>query len=111
MDGRRIQQEVRKMTGEITRKSVLLECLSYKRQELAEVSKNHDGHEPARGKEEAWARARRKVYILQELIHSYDNPQVRAAIADWQKDVMENGPEKVLKLDGGNEPEMRFYEG
>ena len=96
--------------AEITRKSVLLECLSIMRQELAVFSKNFDGHEPKKGMEEAWDQARKKVQILQELIHSYDNPQVRAAIADWQKDVMENGP-SMLKLDGGKEPEMRFYEG
>ena len=99
------------MTGEITRKSVLLECLSIMRQKLAAFSKKYDGHEPAKGMEEAWEQARKKVDILQELIHSYDNPQVRAAIADWQKDVMENGAPDVLTLDGGNEPEMRFYEG
>ena len=94
--------------AEITRKSVLLECLSIMRQELAVVSKKYNGLEPARGMEEAWAQGRRKVQILEELVHSYDNPQVRAAIADWQKDVMENGP-TALKMDRDSEEAM-FYE-
>ena len=84
---------------EITRKSVLLECLSIMREEQRLCSKHYNGLEPKRGMEEAWKQGRRKIEILEELIHSYDNPDVRAAIADWQRDVMENGPTQ-LKLDG-----------
>ena len=80
------------MTGEITRKSVLLECLDIMRQELAVVSKHYNGLEPAKGMEEAWEQGRRKVKILQELIQAYDSEPVRAALAEWQIDVMQNGP-------------------
>ena len=94
--------------AEITRKSVLLECLSIMRQELAMVSKHYNGLEPARGMEEAWEQGRRKVEILKELIHAYDAEPVRAAIADWQQDVMEHGAPAALKMDGdGTAYELR----
>lgn len=87
--------------AEITRKSVLLECLSIMRQELAVMSKNYNGLEPARGMEEAWAQGRKKVEILQELIQAYDNEVVRSALADWQKDLMAKGIQTELKFDEG----------
>ena len=80
------------MTGEITRKSVLLECLEIMKAELAICSKHYNGLEPMKGMEEAWQQGRKKVEILKDLIHAYDSEPVRAALADWQKDVMENGP-------------------
>ena len=80
------------MKGEITRKSVLIECLQIMRQELAVCSKHYNGMEPARGMEEAWEQGRKKVQILQDLIHAYDSEPVRAAIAGWQQEVMESGP-------------------
>ena len=75
------------MTGEITRKSVLIECLQLMREELNICSKKYNGLEPKEGMEEAWEQARAKVKILEELIHAYDSAQVRKAIADWQKEV------------------------
>ena len=36
--------------------------------------------------------------ILEDLIHAYDSEPVRRALADWQKDVMENGVEPVMKI-------------
>ena len=80
------------MQGEITRKSVLLECLSIMREELRICSKGYNCLEPAKGMEEAWEQGRRKVQILQHMIQAYESEPVRKALADWQKDVMENGP-------------------
>lgn len=85
--------------AEITRKSVLLECLSIMRSELAICSKHYNGLEPAQGMEQAWREGQQKVEILKDLIHAYESEPVRAALADWQKDVMDNGP-SALKLDG-----------
>lgn len=86
------------MEGEITRKSVLLECLSIMRQELSISSKCFNGLEPKKGMEEAWSQCRVKVKILEDLIHAYDTEPVRAAIANWQHEVMEHGP-SALEVD------------
>ena len=80
------------MTGEITRKSVLIECLQIMREELAICSKHYDGLEPKKGMEEAWEQGRIKVRILQELIQGYESEPVRKALASWQQEAMEKGP-------------------
>ncbi len=80
------------MDGEITRKSVLIEALQIMREELDICSEGYNGLIPKRGMEEAWDQARRKVQIMQDLIHAYESEPVRKALADWQKDVMEQGP-------------------
>ena len=76
------------MAEEITRKSVLLECLEVMRQQLRICSKNYDTLEPEPGMEEMWSNYRQKCGILEELIHAYDSEPVRAAIAGWQREVM-----------------------
>ena len=78
--------------AEINRISVLKECLSIMRQELEICSENYNGLIPKKGMEEAWEQGRRKVEILREMIQALQNESVRIAMADWQKDVMENGP-------------------
>ena len=89
--------------AEINRKSVLMECLSIMREELRICSANYNGLVPKKGMEEAWAQCRRKVGILEDLIHAMDSEPVRAVIAHWQMEVMANGP-TALKLDG---PEVK----
>ena len=91
--------------AEINRKSVLLECLSIMREELSICSTNYNGLEPKKGMEEAWQQGRKKVEILQELIHAYDNEQVRSALADWQKELMAKGIQTELKFDEERYPE------
>ena len=95
--------------AEITRKSVLLECLEYERGIMRLCSVDHKGRLPEKGEEDLFYDQQKKCKILEELIQSLDCPEVRSVMADWQKDVIQNGPTQ-LKLDGG-EPEMRFYEG
>lgn len=92
--------------AEINRRSVLIECLAIMREELQICSKNWNGLEPKEGMEEAWQQGRQKIEILKEMIKSLSSEPVRRALADWQKDVMENGP-TALKLDDG-EPEMKL---
>lgn len=93
--------------SEITRKSVLLECLEYERGIMRLCSEDHQGRLPAKGEEDLFFDQQKKCKILEELIHALDSPVVRGVLADWQKDVMQNGP-TALKLDGRWEPEMRL---
>ena len=86
--------------SEIKRKSVLVKCLGIIRSELEICSKRYDGLEPKQGMEELWNECRQEVEILKDLIHAYDSEPVRAALANWQMEVMAHGPE-ALKLDGG----------
>ena len=103
----------------ITKKSVLLECLSIMRSELAICSKHYNGLEPKEGMEEAWEQGRIKVEILKDLCQSMDSPLVEEALAtwrmseekaeetngklkDWQTRILERGPE-ALPLDEENE--------
>lgn len=72
------------MTGEINLHSVLFECLQIMREELNICSKKYNGLEPKEGMEEAWAQARIKVQILQNMLHALDNEEVRAALGKWE---------------------------
>lgn len=74
--------------AEITRKSVLLECLSIMREEQRICSKGYNCLEPAKGMEEAWEQGRRKITILQEIIQALDSEPVLRAMANWQKEEM-----------------------
>ena len=85
--------------AEINRKSVLLECLDIMREELRICSAKYNGLVPKQGMEEAWAQCRKKVDILEDLIHAMDSEEVRRTIANWQFEVMKHGP-TALKLDG-----------
>ena len=77
--------------AEITRKSVLLECLSIMREEQRIMSKNYNCLEPAKGMEEAWEQGREKIRILEEHIQALDSEHVLKALASWQ---MEEKPPK-----------------
>lgn len=88
------------MMGENTKKSVLLECLEYERGLKKMCSVDHQGRMPLKGLEDHFYDQAEKCGILQEMIHALDSETVRRAMADWQKDVMANGP-TALKLDGG----------
>ena len=74
--------------AEITRKSVLLECLSIMREEQRICSKGYNSLEPAKGMEEAWEQGRQKIKILQEIIQALDSEPVLRAMANWQKEEM-----------------------
>jgi hypothetical protein len=78
------------------------------REELRICSTNYNGLAPKQGMEEAWAQCRKKVSILEDLTQAMDSEPVRRVIANWQFDVMMNGP-TALKLDGP-EPGGRMTE-
>ena len=80
------------MDGQITLKSVLLECLGLIKEEQRLSSKDYNGLVPKEGMEESWDQARRKVQVLKDAIPALESEPVRAAMANWQKDVMRDGP-------------------
>ena len=82
--------------AEITRKSVLLECLSIMREEQRICSRNYNCLEPAKGMEQAWEQGRRKIAILQEMIQALDSEPVLRAIAGWQQAEL---PPRQIALD------------
>ena len=98
------------MQGDINLKTVLIECLQDRRHVLNICSKNYNGLEPARGMEEVWQRERKKVDILQDAVHAVQSEPVRRAMADWQKEVMQEGTPKSIKFDGEDEV-MAIHEG
>ena len=80
------------MQGEITRKSVLIECLEYERGLWKLTSKNYDTLEPMKGMDKEFDEQREKCRILEDLIHAYESENVRKALAEWQQEVEKNGP-------------------
>jgi len=80
------------MDGNITLKSVLIECLGIIKEEQRLSSKDYNGLVPKEGMEESWDQARRKVQVLKDAIPALESEPVRVAMANWQKDVMQNGP-------------------
>lgn len=85
--------------AEITKKSVLLECLEYERGLTRLCSVDHEGRIPLHGSEDLFYDQQKKCKIIEELIQALDSEPVRRTLADWQKDVIQNGP-TALKLDG-----------
>ena len=75
--------------SEITKKSVLIECLEYEREIWKMASKKYDTLEPMKGMETQWEEQRQKCEILQELIQALDSEPVRRELAQWQRDVMD----------------------
>lgn len=97
--------------AEVTRKSVLTECLEYERGLKRMCSVDREGRIPLQGSEDLFYEQEKKCKIIEELIHALDNPEVRRILADWQKDVMENGP-SALDLEGlPKTPPTVWYEG
>lgn len=88
---------------EVTRKSTLEKCLVILREELRICSDDYRGLTPKKGMEQAWDETRKEIGFIQEMIHALNNEKVRAVIANWQKEVMEDGP-SAMKLD----PDMRL---
>jgi len=83
------------MNKEITRRSVLLECLDIMRQSLRICSVNYEARMPKEGMEEQFNAFEKKCAILRDLIQAYESEPVRAALAEWQ-----------IRLMNGEKPEM-----
>ena len=85
--------------AEVSRKSVLMECLEYERDLWKLTSEGYDMRVPMKGMEDLFAEQRKKCEILQEMLHALESEPVRHVLANWQQEVMKNGP-TMLKLDG-----------
>ena len=91
--------------AEITRRSVLEECLKQKEGFLRLVSKDKQGREPVRGMEKEFDEMAVKCRILREVIQDYESPEVREAAARWRD------PAKWQReLMAGKVPDMSFAE-
>ena len=84
--------------AEVTKRSVLMECLEYERGLWKLTSKNYDTLVPMAGMEEEWNAQREKCEILADMIRALECERVRQVLGDWQKETMQNGP-TALKLD------------
>ena len=89
---------------EITKRNTLLECLEMMKKIRNSFSKGRLGITPIDRYATLYEEYDRKCEILREMIQALESETVRRAMADWQKMVMDNGPE-ALKLDGGQKNE------
>ena len=89
---------------------MLLKCLKEQEEIKKLCSEKYESRIPMKGMEQEFYEQEQVCGVLREIIQALENEQVRKVMADWQKDVMEQGP-TALKLDGGSEPEVKFYEG
>ena len=89
--------------AEITRRSVLKECLKQKEGFLKLASKDGLTLSPKEGMEAEFEEMRQKCRILREIIQDYENPEVREAAArwrdpaKWQREIMDN-PERSRQI-------------
>ena len=81
---------------EITRKSVLLDALRREENVLADYSINQTKLIPRPKFENAFRDQQEKCRILREMIHALDSEPVRQAMADWQEEILQNGPPERL---------------
>ena len=87
------------MEKDITRRAVLLECLEIQREMWKICSKRYDTLEPKKGMENIWNEQREKCRILKELIRANESEPVRAALANWQQQVIrQGGPPETLVI-------------
>lgn len=92
------------MTKKITKRETLLECLDLMKKIRNAFSKGQYGMLAIERYTAIYEEYDEKCQILREMIQALESEPVRRAMADWQKMVMENGPE-ALKLDGGQKNE------
>lgn len=90
--------------AEVTRKNVLLKCLHIMREEFRMTSKRYNGLEPAEGLEEIWQAQRQEIAVLEDMIQALDSEPVRAALANWQKEVMQQGPTALCLDEAERQP-------
>ena len=89
--------------AEITRRSVLEECLKQKEGFLRLASKNDLMTMPKKGMEKEYEEMQQKCRILREIIQDYECPEVREAAArwrdpaKWQRDIMSD-PERARQI-------------
>ena len=84
--------------AEVNKLSVLKECLEYERDLWKLTSVNYNMLVPMKGMEDQFEEQKAKCMILQEMIQALQVESVKRAMADWQKDIIENGIQTELRL-------------
>lgn len=79
-----------------TRRGALMYCLEILLEERRIISQEYLGREPVKGKEERFNILSGMIDEIRELIRACDSEPVRAAIANWQKMIMD-GKQPDLK--------------
>lgn len=77
---------------------MLKECLEYERDLWKLTSANYNMLVPMKGMEDQFEEQKAKCMILQEMIQALQVESVKRAMADWQKDIMDNGIQTELRL-------------
>lgn len=77
---------------EITKRTVLLDALDREERTLADYSINETKIIPRPGFQTAFRAQQEKCRILREMIQALESEPVRRAMADWQQEVIQNGP-------------------
>ncbi|MBO7421795.1 MAG: hypothetical protein J6T99_00205 [Oscillospiraceae bacterium] len=78
---------------EPTRRGMLREFLEIETGMLRVFSKGASMLEPKEGMEAKWERARKRCKLLREMIQALESEPVRAAMASWQQQRMEEDAE------------------
>lgn len=90
---------------EITRRNVLLECLSEREREMRSLSYKGYGIDALRGYEEVFEESQKKCAILRELIQALESEPVRRSVANWQMEIMKGKEVTLEDLEPAEEPE------
>ena len=83
----------------VTKRETLLECLDLMKKFRNSFSHKGWGMAPIERYAALYQEYDEKCQIIREMIQALESEPVRRAMADWQKMVMEQGPE-ALMMDG-----------
>ena len=96
---------------EITLRTVLEECLEWKRDIKRLCSKNYDGRLPMDGMEDEFYAQEESCRILRELLQAIKSEKVIKAIYEWDQEQLKDwqkialdGPEMKLDVSPAEEP-------
>ena len=84
---------------EVTKRNTLLECLDMMEKCKKAFSKNEEGREPEERYGSLFREYEEKCKILRELIRALESEPVRNVLADWQKLIVDYGPENAMILE------------
>lgn len=85
--------------AESTRRGALMYCLKILLEERRIISREYNGREPVKGKEERFEILSGMIDEIRELIRACDSEPVRAAIASWQQLILDGGQPDLKDLE------------
>lgn len=83
------------MARKITKRETLLECLDLMKKIRNAFSKGQYGMLAIERYTAIFEEYDEKCQILREMIQALESEPVRRAMADWQREIMKNGPEAL----------------